>query len=303
MKRSIKTAVVVAMATCAAPSLVGLASTQALAATTAVKIGGYTVVEKTFSLPAGGFVRSTAPCPAGKVVLGGGAAVVGAGSANFGTVIQESEPGTVGGTTSVWLAAVSNQSSTNRTLGIFAVCAKKPKGYKVVEKTFSLPAHGFVRDTALCPVRKVVLGGGAAVVGGGSANFGTVVQESSPGTISGTRSVWLAAVSNHSATKRTLGVFAVCAPKPTNYSVVEHKVSLPGGGFVRDTATCPAGKVVLGGGSAVVGAGTGNFATVVQESSPGTFGGGATSLWLAAVSNHSRTSRTLGIFAVCAAKK
>jgi hypothetical protein len=126
MKRSIRTAVVVAVASCAAPSLVGLASAQALAATTAVKIGGYKVVEKTFSLPAGGFVRNTAPCPAGKVVLGGGAAVVGAGSANFGTVVRESEPGTVGGgATSLWLAAVSNQSSTNRTLGIFAVCAAK----------------------------------------------------------------------------------------------------------------------------------------------------------------------------------
>ncbi len=293
---------IVAVASCAAPSLVGLASAQALAATTASKIGGYKVVEKTFSLPAGGFVRSTAPCPAGKVVLGGGAAVVGGGSANFGTVVRESEPGTFGGgATSLWLAAVSNRSSTSRTLGIFAVCATRPKGYKVVEKTFSLPAGGFVRDTALCPAGKVVLGGGAAVVGAGSANFGTVVQESSPGTTGGgARSLWLAAVSNHSRSNHTLGIFAVCANKPANYKVVEDKVSLPAGGFARDTALCPAGKRVLGGGTAVVGAGTGNFATEVQESDPGTIGGGARSLWLAAVSNHSKSSRTLGIFAVCA---
>jgi hypothetical protein len=298
MNRSIRTALVVAVASCAVPSLVGLTSAQALAAT-AVKIGGYKVVEKTFSLPAGGFVRNTAPCPAGKVALGGGAQVVGAGSANFGTVVRESEPGTLGGG-ALWLAAVSNQSSTSRTLGIFAVCANKPRGYKVVEKTFSLPAHGFVRHTAPCPAGKVVLGGGAAVVGAGSANFGTVVRESSPGTLGG-GSLWLAAVSNRSATHRTLGIFAVCASKPTNYTVVEKKVSLPAGGFVRDTAVCPAGKVVLGGGSAVVGAGTGNFATTVQESDPGTLGGG--SLWLAAVRNHSRSHRTLGIFAVCAVKR
>jgi hypothetical protein len=299
MNRSIRAAVVVAVASCAAPALVGLASAQALAATAAVKIGGYKVVEKTFSLPAGGFVRNTAPCPAGKVVLGGGAQVVGAGSANFGTVVRESEPGTLGGG-ALWLAAVSNQSSTSRTLGIFAVCANKPRGYKVVEKTFSLHAHGFVRNTAPCPAGKVVLGGGAAVVGAGSANFGTVVRESSPGTLGG-GSLWLAAVSNRSATNRTLGIFAVCANKPTNYTVVEKKASLPAGGFVRDTAMCPAGTVVLGGGSAVVGAGTGNFATTVQESDPGTLGGG--SLWLAAVRNHSRSHRTLGIFAVCAVKR
>src|SRR5690242_10761065 len=166
MNRSIRTAVVVAVASCAVPALVGLTSAQALAAAP-VKIGGYQVVEKTVSLPAGGFVRNTALCPAGKVVLGGGAQVVGAGSANFGTVVRESEPGTLGGG-SLWLAAVSNQSATSRTLGIFAVCAKKPKGYKVVEKTFSLHAHGFVRNTAPCPAGKVVLGGGAAVVGAGS---------------------------------------------------------------------------------------------------------------------------------------
>ena len=200
----------------------------------------------------------------------------------------------------LWLAAVSNHSAVNRTLGIFAVCANKPKGYKVVEKKVGLPAGGFVRQTALCPAGKVVLGGGTAVVGAGSANFATVVQESTPGTIGGgARSLWLAAVSNHSAINRTLGIFAVCANKPKGYKVVEKKVGLPAGGFVRQTALCPAGKVVLGGGTAVVGAGSANFATVVQESDPGTIGG-STSLWLAAVSNHSRSNRTLGIFAVCA---
>jgi hypothetical protein len=281
-----------------------MASAHVSAAAAAGKIAGYTVVEKKFSLPAGGFVRQTTPCPAGKVVLGGGTAVVGAGTGNFGTEVQESTPGTTGGgATSLWLAAVSNHTRTNRTLGIFAVCANKPKGYAVVQKTFSLPAGGFVRQTTPCPAGKVVLGGGAAVVGAGTGNFATEVQESTPGTIGGATSLWLAAVSNHSSTTRSLGISAVCANKPRAYTVVEKKVSLPAGGFVRQTAPCPAGKVVLGGGAAVVGAGTGNFATEVQESTPGTTGGGATSLWLAAVSNHSTTSRTLGIFAVCAVKK
>ena len=77
----------------------------------------------------------------------------------------------------------------------------------------SLPAGGFVRQTALCPVGKVVLGGGVQVVGAGTANFGTQVQESTPGTIGGSQSLWLAAVSNHSGTSRNLGIFAVCAFK------------------------------------------------------------------------------------------
>jgi hypothetical protein len=127
MLRAVRSVVVVAVAASAAWSLAGLASAQAFAVAAPVgTISGYQVVENAVSLPAGGFVRQTANCPAGKVVLGGGAAVVGAGSANFGTELQESDPGTLsGGAVSLWLSAVSNHSANNYTLGLFAVCAKK----------------------------------------------------------------------------------------------------------------------------------------------------------------------------------
>ena len=122
MLRVIRTVTVVAVVSSAAWLPVGLTTAKAFAAT--VTIGGYQVVENAVSLPAGGFVRQTALCPAGKVVPGGGAAVVGAGSANFGTELQESDPGTIGGgATSLWLDAVSNQSANNYTLGLWAVCA------------------------------------------------------------------------------------------------------------------------------------------------------------------------------------
>ena len=125
MVRAVKTAAAVAAASSAAWLLVGLGSAQTSAANAAVAtIGGYQVVEHPVSLPAGGFVRQTANCPKGKAVLGGGAGVVGAGSANFGTEMQESEPGTIGGgATSLWLDAVSNHSTSNYTLGLWAVCA------------------------------------------------------------------------------------------------------------------------------------------------------------------------------------
>jgi hypothetical protein len=82
--------------------------------------------------------------------------------------------------------------------------------------------------------------------------------------------------------------------------VVRVDITVPAGGFVRDTALCPVGKVVWGGGTQVVGEGTANFHTVVQESAPGTIGGGAQSLWLAAVQNNDTVQHTIGIFAVCA---
>lgn len=86
---------------------------------------GYQVVRTDFVVPAGGFLRNSSLCPVGKVVLGGGAQVVGAGTANFHTVIQESAPGTIGAPPgqSLWLVAIQNNDTVARTIGIFAVCA------------------------------------------------------------------------------------------------------------------------------------------------------------------------------------
>jgi hypothetical protein len=86
-------------------------------------LSGYEVVRVDFPLAAGGFLRDTASCPTGKRVFGGGAQVVGEGTANFHTVIQESTVGTVGGTTDVYLVAIQNNDVVAHTIGIFAVCA------------------------------------------------------------------------------------------------------------------------------------------------------------------------------------
>jgi hypothetical protein len=264
-------------------------------ATPAFALSGYQIVESTYNLPAGGFVDQIAQCPAGTVALGGGAAVVGAGSANFGTELQESTAGT-NSFGSLWMAAVSNSSSTNRTLGIFAVCGDAPAGYQVVYHAVTLPAGGFIRQTAQCPAGTVALGGGASVAGIGDGDHNTEIQESDPGSNSA-GALWLTSMSNHSGTAYTIDLTADCADAPSGYQIAETTYSLPAGGFVRDTSTCPAGKIALGGGAAVVGAGSANFGTEMQESDPGSTTNGA--LWLASVSNHSTSSYTLGVFAVC----
>ena len=66
-------------------------------------------------------------------------------------------------------------------------------------------------------------------------------------------------------------------PWPSAPSAAPAQAASP---FLRDTAICPTGKVALGGGSQVVGEGTADFHTALQESTPGTIGGGAQSLWL-----------------------
>jgi hypothetical protein len=166
------------------------------------------------------------------------------------------------------------------------------------------PAHAAstLRDTSICPTGKVVVGGGSQVVGEGTANFNTLLQESAPGTIGGgAQSLWLTSMRNNSAASHKIGLFAVCAKAPTGYQVVRKDVAVNAGGFLRDTANCPVGKVVLAGGSQVVGEGTADFHTRIQESAPGTIGGGAQSVWLTALRNADVKAHTIGMFhAVCA---
>jgi len=171
---------------------------------------------------AAGFVRATAACPVGKVVFGGGSQVVGSGSADFKTSIQESAPGSAG-SQSVWLTALRNNDSVAHTVGLFAVCGNTPAGYQVVRSDFAVAAGGFLRATAACPVGKVVIGGGSQVVGSGSADFRTRVQESAPGS-AGSQSVWLTALRNNGPVARTVGLFAVCANPPAAYQVVRQDV-------------------------------------------------------------------------------
>jgi hypothetical protein len=161
------------------------------------------------------------------------------------------------------------------------------------------PLHPSCADSSICPAGKVVVGGGSQVVGEGAADFKTFLQESAPGTIGGgAQSVWLAAVRNLDIKAHTIGVFAVCANKPAGYQVVRRDTAVAANGFLRTTANCPAGLVVNGGGSSVIGAGTANFGTRMQESAPGTTGLLSVSVHLAAVRNGG-AARTIGAHAVC----
>lgn len=86
----------------------------------------------------------------------------------------------------------------------------------------------------------------------------------------------------------------------SGYEVVQEDYSVPSGGFIRETAKCPVGKVVLGGGAQVVGEGTKNFYTVIRESTGGTVGGGQQYLWLVALQNNDKVAHTIRISAFCA---
>lgn len=174
------------------------------------------------------FVRDSALCPTGSVTVGGGTQVVGAGTADFRTNMLESAPGTIGGgAQSLWLTSMRNDSGITRTIGLFAVCARAPYGHQVVRKDTVVPAGGFLRSTANCPSGKVVLGGGASVVGEGTADFRTRMQENAPGTTGWPSvSVHLSAVRNHDYKAHTVALHAVCTPAPYGYGVVRKDVAI-----------------------------------------------------------------------------
>ncbi len=87
-------------------------------------LSGYQIVRIDYLLPAGGLLRNSAACPAGKVALSGGASVVD-GSPNARTALQESAPVSVGNPAqSAWLVAIQNNDGIQHTIGIFAVCAR-----------------------------------------------------------------------------------------------------------------------------------------------------------------------------------
>src|SRR5206468_996284 len=146
----------------------------------------------------------------------------------------------------------------------------------------------------------VTVGGGSQVVGEGSADFRTQLQETAPGTINGgAQSLWLTSLRNNDTRAHTIGLFAVCAQAPAGYQVVRKDVSVAAGGFLRDTANCPAGKVVLGGGSSVIGEGSADFRTRMQESAPGTTGLPSVFVHLATVRNGDVKAHTVAVHAVC----
>jgi hypothetical protein len=83
------------------------------------------------------------------------------------------------------------------------------------------------------------------------------------------------------------------------YEVVTINVSVAAGSFVRDTANCPKGKEVLGGGAQVAGEGTDDFDTVIQESAPGITGNNI-NVWLVSIQNDDTANHDVNIYAVCA---
>jgi hypothetical protein len=250
------------------------------------------------ALDAGGVMSGGPGCSAGQLVTGGGVAVVGEGSADFhlslngSQIFKNPDPG-IGES---WYSLAQNLDSVAHAVGTFGVCVNPTAGYQVASKNVTAPAGGYARDIATCPAGTVALGGGFRDLTAFGTN-GSVLEESAPST-SGGLSVWLIAAHNYDTSAHTLMLFTVCANAPAGYQVIHKDLTVAAGGFVRDTALCPVGTVVYGGGVAVVHSGTADFKTQMRETAPGTAGGQP--LWLTALRNTDSAAHTISLYAVCA---
>jgi hypothetical protein len=179
----------------------------------------------------------TVSCPAGTVVLGGGALVA---APSPTTTLASSYPMSNG---SGWNAAVNNTSGVDQTFTVQAVCAQKPRHYAVLESdTLTVHAGSATADALPCPALERPFGGGAQTVSS-STRFG--LQDTFPQR---EFNAWQADVNNNTSTDQSFRVFAICAKPPRTYNVAMGTIfPVPPGAQRQATATCATGRPLGGG--------------------------------------------------------
>lgn len=262
-------------------------------ADTGETLTGLEVVRDSYAVGANDYLRKGVRCPEGKVVLNGGFSTIGPDHLGDPFDVQESNPGTVGGgEISLWLISLRNHSAAPRNVDLYAVCADPPPGYEVTGHNASMDPAEVVNEIAECPTGKAVLGGGAQVVGAGSANFGTLISSSSPASVSRGTFGWRTVIGNLTPTARNIGFRVVCADQPAGFEIVSDDVPVPGNSFGTTAAACNAGTVIGGG----LGPVDGNATQEIRQSYPDAGAG----QWVGTFRNLPPAERLFRVWAVCA---
>ncbi len=188
-------------------------------------------VSKQVDIPANGTMSTTAPCPAGTVVTGGGFNV-----ATDVRVYVQAKNG------NGWTAVVKNTSGSVRQLTVYAICLTLPSvsTTMVNDSVTVIGGGGLGTKTANCPAGSVVTGGGYTGKSDGSM-WTFFTAQSGNG--------WQVSERNFSASSQVFDVYAVClsgAPVTTSSLTGYKDVSAGANGFAE--IACPAGQVITGGG-------------------------------------------------------
>jgi hypothetical protein len=204
-----------------------------------LKLSGYTYAEADVSLPADSQEWTTAACPTGDVVVGGGGYQ---GRQALGEDIGGSYPTAQG---SGWIVFFNNEKSFKTTGVAVAICAAASSlaNYSVqLGALVTVPADGEAQGVVTCPSGTLSLGGGAASEGKQTYQG---MAASAPYGTNGWRT-YLASAGSQSTEGQAA---AVCATKPAGWAQVSSDyVSNPAGTATTVTVNCPAGTKVLGGG-------------------------------------------------------
>ena len=259
-----------------APTTAATAATGPSTPRPAVDFPALTVTIPLIPLPSGGNAFGKATCPAGTVVLSGGA-----DSASGKVAINASGPD---GNTA-W-AASGNNLGPPTTFKVYAVCEPLPAGYtQVVGPAVSNPSGTQTLANVVCPAGDVVTGGGVF----DTNNVKIGMFSSYPAA----SDEWVAAVNNNSKGSETMQAVAVCASS-TAFPVYAIKIKTapdPPGTYISEN--CPPAKV-LGGGNLT--SATGHTDVWMNATRP--FGGVAG--WRGGEYNAAALVPHVTVFAICA---
>jgi hypothetical protein len=238
---------------------------------------GYLVLTSlAVSAPSATVTRADIQCDPGLVPLGGGLFIV-SGQTTAG--VHSSFPTPTG-----WAGEVDNSFGSPVLFALEVVCAERPRRYAIVEAPAE-PNPSGTQSTAFatCPGRLQPTGGGART---NRDDRGLDLNSSEPSV-----NAWRVDENNATSTGSTFSVFAVCA-RLKGYSVARSAPgTVPVGGQVRVTATCPAPSVPVGGG---VFSSTSDLRTDINTTAPLDNG------WTAIENNGSAVTSVATAIAVCA---
>jgi hypothetical protein len=191
-------------------------------------------------------------CPAGKVVVGGGAFIITPSGPSANKVrLIELRPVHPGGGPDGYLASAQEVGASvpeNWSMVVNAVCADPVRGLHLVSTSGRAGSATVQPVEARCPTGEVALGGGALVRNAGfQADLRTVAPSPNGDrfTVQGGEDV------DGYAANWSVNAYAMCAPTPPGYQVVALTgQSNPTDPRKAQSLPCPAGKKAHGAGAA-----------------------------------------------------
>jgi DNA-directed RNA polymerase specialized sigma24 family protein len=202
---------------------------------TATPTPAVTQVPSQITIPGGATQSTSANCPSGSIITGGGFQYIQTG----GLEIEASNIVLLG---NGWTVTARNTTGGSLTLNAFAICVSNlPGAIGAFQQPMPIPIPpgGSGQWYANCPAGQPLTSGGYAV------QPDVQVYVNSPQGLTS----WVVGAQNNSALPQTLSVSAICYNHPANtYIVPSGTDPIPGGGNDTVHMACPAGTLITGGG-------------------------------------------------------